>query len=84
MFKKFFPIVDTCLSGEDIARESCAMVTRWRLFAIVCVLHFERAACSTFQTLHFKLALGHTMCRSMVYIQSATAEIRRGKKQRGR
>jgi len=28
----FFPIVDTCLSGEDIARQSCGMVPRWRLF----------------------------------------------------
>jgi len=30
--------------------------------------------------LHSKFALGHTMCRSMVDIQSTTAEIRRGKK----
>ena len=29
----FFPIVDTCLSCEDIARHSCAMVPRWRFFA---------------------------------------------------
>ena len=29
----FFPIVDTCLSCEDIARQSCAMVHRWRFFA---------------------------------------------------
>ena len=81
LFKKFFPIVDTCLSGEDIARESCAMVTRWRLFAIVCVLHFERAACSTFQTLHFKLALGHTMCGSMADIQSAAVRLGEEKKE---
>ena len=26
----FFPIVDTCLSCEDIARQSCAVVRRWR------------------------------------------------------
>jgi len=26
----FFPIVDTCLSCEGIARQSCAMVPRWR------------------------------------------------------
>jgi len=25
----FFPIVDRCLSCEDIARETCAMVRRW-------------------------------------------------------
>jgi len=28
----FFPIVDTCLSCEDIARQSCRMVPRWRYF----------------------------------------------------
>ena len=28
----FFPIADTCLSCEDIARQSCGMVRRWRLF----------------------------------------------------
>jgi len=30
--------------------------------------------------MHPKFALGHTMCGSMVDIQSATADIRRGKK----
>jgi len=30
LLNKFFPIVDTCLSCEDIARQSCAMVPRWR------------------------------------------------------
>jgi len=28
----FLPIVDTCLSCEDIARQSCAMVLRWAIF----------------------------------------------------
>jgi len=26
LFDNFFPIVDTCLSCDDIVRESCAMV----------------------------------------------------------
>ena len=43
----FFPIVDTSLSCEDTARQSCVMVPRWRFF---CVMYFQRAACSTFQT----------------------------------
>ena len=43
----FFPIVDTCLSSEDIARQSCAMVPKLRFF---CVLYIQRTACSTFQT----------------------------------
>jgi len=29
---KFFPIVDTCLSCKDIARQSCVMVPRWQFF----------------------------------------------------
>ena len=28
----FFPIVETCLSCEDKARQICAMVPRWRTF----------------------------------------------------
>jgi len=28
----YFPIVDMCLCHEDIARQSCAMVPRWRFF----------------------------------------------------
>jgi len=81
---RFFPIVDTCLSCEDIARQSCAILSRWRLFgdflAIFWVLHFQRAARSTFQTCILNSHYGHTMCRSMVDIQSAVAEIGRGKK----
>ena len=46
----FFPIVDTCLSCEDTARQTCAMVPRRRFFDDVCVLYFQRATCSTFQT----------------------------------
>jgi len=29
LLKKFFPIVDACLSCKDIAGQSCAMVPRW-------------------------------------------------------
>jgi len=43
----FFPIVDTCLSCKDTARQSCAMVPKWRFF---CVLYLQPAACRTFQT----------------------------------
>jgi len=50
LFNIFFPIVDTCLSYEDTARQSCAMVCRWRIFGFFCVLYFQRATCSTFQT----------------------------------
>jgi len=37
---KFFPIMDTCLICEDIARQSCATVPRWRIFGDFCVLYF--------------------------------------------
>jgi len=50
--------------------------------AIFCVLYFQRAARSTFQTCILNLHEGHTMCGSMVDIQSPTADIRRGKKDR--
>jgi len=47
LLNKFFPIVDTCLSCEDIARQSCAMVPRWRFFCdffASCVFSEPRAA----------------------------------------
>jgi len=79
MFKMFFPIVDTCFSCEDIAWQNSTMVPRWRVLAIFCVLYFQGAACSTFQT-YVLNSHYHTVCGSMVDIQSATAEIRRGQK----
>jgi len=47
LLNNFFPIVDTCLSCEDIARQRCPDGDFWRLF---CVLYFQRTACSSFQT----------------------------------
>ena len=51
LLNKFFPIVDMCLSCEDIARQSCAMVPRWRflatfascIFSEPCAAHFRPA-----------------------------------------
>ena len=40
----FFPIVDTCLSCEDIVRQSCAMVPRIPQMVIFWVLHFQWAS----------------------------------------
>ena len=42
--------IHACLICEDIARQTCAMVPRWRFLATFCVLYLQRAACSTFQT----------------------------------
>ena len=40
---RFFPIVDTCLSSDNIARQTCVMVPKWRLFAS-CISSEPRAA----------------------------------------
>ena len=50
LLNKFFPIVDMCLNCEDTARQSCAIVPRWRFLHRFCVLYFQRAARSAFQT----------------------------------
>jgi len=80
----FFPIVDTCLSCEDTARQSCPMVPRWRFFDDFLRAVFSASRMQYISHLHSKCTQGHTMCRSMIDIQSATAEIRRGKKQERR
>jgi len=49
LFNNFFAIDDRCFSCEDIARQSSAMVSRWRIFVFFCALYFQRAACSIFQ-----------------------------------
>jgi len=48
----FFPIVNTCLSCEDIARQSCAMVPRWRFFCDF----FASCICSEPRAAHFRSA----------------------------
>jgi len=49
----FFPIVDTCLSCEDIARQSCGMVPRWRFLRPV----FPASRVQHVADLHPKFAL---------------------------
>ena len=49
LLNKFFPTVDTCLSCEDIAQQSCGMVPRWRLFgdflsAVFSVSHVQQVS----------------------------------------
>ena len=43
LFITFFPIIETCLSCKDTARQSCAMVPKWRFFAS-CIISEPRAA----------------------------------------
>ena len=54
----FFPIVDTCLSCEDIARQSCAMVPRWRFLATFLRPVFAASRKQHISNLHSKFALG--------------------------
>ena len=59
--KFFFPIVDTCLSCEDTARQSCGMVPRWRFLATFLGPAFAASRVPHISDLHSKFALrqGH-------------------------
>jgi len=54
----FFPIVDTCLSCQDIARQSCRMVPRWRLFGDFLRALFSASLAQDVSDLHSKFTLG--------------------------
>ena len=58
MFNKFLPIVDMCFSCEDIARQSCAMVTRWRFLATFLRPVFSANRMQHVSDLHVEFALG--------------------------
>jgi len=49
LFNKFFFRL-SIRSLVAKTQQSCAMVPRWRFLATFCVLYFQRAACSRFQT----------------------------------
>jgi len=53
----FFPIVDTCLSCEDIARQSCGMVRRWQFLGTVLRPVFSASPVQHVSDLHLKFAL---------------------------
>jgi len=53
----FFWIVDTCLSCEDIAPQSCAMVRRWRIFGDFLRPVFSANCVQHISDLHPKFAL---------------------------
>ena len=58
LLNKFFPIVDTCLSCEDIAQQNCAMVPRWRFLATFLRPVFAASREQHVSDLHSKFALG--------------------------
>ena len=57
MLNNFFPIVDMCLSCEDIARQSCAMVPRWRFLSTFLRPAFPASRVQQVSDLHLKFAL---------------------------
>ena len=58
LLNRFFLIVDTCLSCEDIARQSCGMVPRWRFLATFLGPAFAVSHVQHLSDLHSKFALG--------------------------
>ena len=70
-----------CLSCEDIAQQSCPKVRRWRFLVTFLRPVFAASRVQHVSDLHLKFALRPHVCGSMADIQSATAEIRRGKKE---
>jgi len=58
LLNNFFPIVDVCRSCEDIARQSCAIVTRWRFLATFLRPVFAASRGQHISDLHSKFALG--------------------------
>jgi len=64
LLNKFFPIVDTCLSCEDIAQWSCAMVPRWRFLATFLRPVFSASCMQQVSDLHLKFTLRpHHVCK---------------------
>jgi len=57
LFNRFFPIVDTCLSCEDIVRQSCTMVPRWRIFGDFLGPAFPARHVQHISNMHSKFAL---------------------------
>jgi len=65
-----FPIVDTCLSCEDIARQICTMVPRWRFLTTFLRPVFAASRVQHVLDLHLKFALRpHHVCQ---YWQTST------------
>ena len=54
----FFPIVNTCLSCEDIAWQSCGIVPRWQFLATFLGPAFAASRVQHLSDLHSKFTLG--------------------------
>jgi len=82
LFNKFFLIVDAWQLRRYRPTTLCDGAADGEFLRTFCILYFQRVAC-TFRTCIVNCK-GHIMCGSMVDIQSATDDNRRGKKERTR
>ena len=57
LLSSFFPIVDIYLSCEDIARQSCAVVLRWRFLSTFLRPVFSASRVQQVSDLHLKFTL---------------------------
>jgi len=57
LLNKFFPLVDTCLNCEDIARQSCAMMPRWQFLGTFLHPVFSVSRVQHVLDMHLKFAL---------------------------
>jgi len=73
-----------CLSWEDIARQSCAMVPRWRFFCDFLRPAFPASRVQHVSDLHLKFTLRPHHVWKYGRQSTATAEIRQGKKEERR
>jgi len=68
---------------EDIARQSCGMVPRWRFLATFLGPTFAASRVQHLSDMHSKFALGpHHVSKYGIDIQPVAAEISRGKKRK--
>ena len=81
LFNKFFFRLSMHASAAKIQLDK---VVRWCQNGDFLRPVFSASHVQHISDMHSKFALGHTMCGSMVDIQSPTAEIRRGKKEEER
>jgi len=57
LLNTFFPIVDACLSCEDVARQSCPMVPKWRFLATFLRPAYAASRVQHISDVHSKFAL---------------------------
>jgi len=64
VLNKFFPIVNMCLTCDNIARQSCTMVPRWWIVGDFLLPAFPASHVQQVSDLHLKFALRpHHVCK---------------------